>query len=125
MKAKVCSPHPAHQEFGLKAENMKVSSRKDTQFDNQEMQECFLKLKDLVPGLGHEQKMTKVQVLQAVIDYILELEVTLDFDPLEAAKNLYQQQQGSQERKPLTENTHINTQMVRRIYDYVIKGYVT
>lgn len=110
MKAKVCPPRPASQEFGIKAENMKAS-RKDTQFDNQEMQECFLKLKDLVPGIETEQKMNKVQVLQAVIDYILELEVTLDFDPLEAAKNLYQQQQGSQERKPLAENTHINTQL--------------
>jgi hypothetical protein len=109
MKAKVCATRPAHAEFAIKAENMKAS-KKDTHFDNQEMQECFLKLKDLVPGLCHEQKMTKVQVLQAVIDYILELEITLDFDPLEAAKNLVQQQ-ANQERKPLAENTHINTQM--------------
>ena len=102
MKAKVCPPRS--HDFGVKAENMKRS--KDTYFDNNEMQECFLKLKELVPGLQaqDDRKLSKVQVLQGVIDYILELELTLDFDPLEAARNLYKQQ-CHQERKPLTENS--------------------
>lgn len=95
----------SHHDFGLKTENMKAN-RKDTQFDNTEMQECFIKLKELVPCLQQqEEKLSKVQVLQAVIDYILELELTLDFDPLEAARNLYKQQ-CSQERRPLTENSN-------------------
>ena len=104
MKAKVCAPR-THHDFGLKAENMKRSKESHNHFDNTEMQECFLKLKELVPNLQTEddKKLSKVQVLQGVIDYILELELTLDFDPLEAARNLYKHQ-CQQERKPLTEN---------------------
>ena len=100
MKAKIC-PARSH-EFDVKVENMKQS--KDTSFENTEMQECFLKLKELVPGLQaqDDKKLSKVQVLQGVIDYILELELTLDFDPFEAARNLYKHQ-FQQERKPLAE----------------------
>lgn len=44
-----------------------------------EMQECFQKLINLVPTIPRTHKISKVQLLQHVIDYILDLEVALDY----------------------------------------------
>ncbi|KAI0212641.1 hypothetical protein LSAT2_002440, partial [Lamellibrachia satsuma] len=53
-----------------------------------EMQACFHKLKQLVPTVPHDRKLSKVALLQHVIDYILDLEVTLDFKPSEESAKL-------------------------------------
>jgi hypothetical protein len=84
MKPTVCKPKSA-AEFGLKKDSLKRS--KD---DAREMQEYFLKLRGLVPGLEADAALSKVQILQSVIDYILDLELTLDFDPLAATKKICQ-----------------------------------
>ena len=97
MKAKACKPKS--EEFGLKRDGIRRA--KDVYFDNNEMQECFLKLKGLVPGLEAEEgkHLSKVDILQSVIDYILDLELTLDFDPLEATRKLCQ--------RPLSESSSL------------------
>lgn len=51
----------------------------------EEMQACFARLMQLVPTIPPNEKMTKVQLLQHVIDYILDLEMTLDFRPSESS----------------------------------------
>lgn len=43
-----------------------------------EMTECFTKLKDLVPSVPQNKKVSKTQLLQHVIDYILDLELALE-----------------------------------------------
>lgn len=52
----------------------------------EEMQACFARLMQLVPTIPPDttntgRRMSKVQLLQHVIDYILDLEHTLDFRP--------------------------------------------
>lgn len=76
------------------------------------MQQCFSKLKQIVPTVHVDQKLSKVQLLQHVIDYIMDLELTLQ----------YQQQQQTpvttvlpEHRKPLSENSYLNT-MVRYLF---------
>lgn len=51
----------------------------------EEMQACFARLMQLVPTIPPNGRMTKVQLLQHVIDYILDLEMTLDFRPSESS----------------------------------------
>uniref|UniRef100_A0A8C6U9R6 Inhibitor of DNA binding 1, HLH protein n=1 Tax=Neogobius melanostomus TaxID=47308 RepID=A0A8C6U9R6_9GOBI len=44
----------------------------------QDMNNCYSKLKELVPTLPTNKKATKVEILQHVIDYIWDLQVELD-----------------------------------------------
>ena len=79
------------------------------------MQACFHKLKQLVPTVPHDRKVSKVALLQHVIDYILDLEVTLDFKPSEESAKLLrtaleQSAAAATTRKPLSESSsRINT----------------
>lgn len=57
----------------------KIAKASETDFMTTEMQECFQKLISLVPTIPRSQKISKVQLLQHVIDYILDLEVALDY----------------------------------------------
>ena len=61
-------------EFGIKHDKI----MKPKQDDSTEMQQCFSKLKDLVPYVPKDIKLSKTQLLQHVIDYIFDLETTLD-----------------------------------------------
>jgi len=47
----------------------------------QDMQACFTRLKQLVPTTRPNQRLSKVELLQQVIDYILDLENTLELRP--------------------------------------------
>ena len=81
------------------------------------MQACFHKLKQLVPTVPHDRKVSKVALLQHVIDYILDLEVTLDFKPSEESAKLLRTAleqsaaaAAATTRKPLSESSsRINT----------------
>ncbi|XP_063078631.1 DNA-binding protein inhibitor ID-2-like isoform X2 [Engraulis encrasicolus] len=42
------------------------------------MNDCYSKLKELVPSLPQNQSVSKMEILQHVIDYILDLQLTLD-----------------------------------------------
>jgi hypothetical protein len=61
-------------EFGIKQDKL----MKPKHEENTEMQQCFSKLKELVPSVPKDIKLSKTQLLQHVIDYILDLESTLD-----------------------------------------------
>jgi len=45
-----------------------------------EMQELYYKLKELVPNCSTKNKMSKTELLQNVIDYIFDLQDTLDLE---------------------------------------------
>ena len=47
--------------------------------DDGEMQACYVQLQKLVPTVPADTELSHVQLLQHVIDYILDLEVTLDY----------------------------------------------
>ncbi|KAM8953516.1 DNA-binding protein inhibitor ID-2 [Pelodytes ibericus] len=46
------------------------------------MNDCYSKLKELVPSIPQNKKVTKMEILQHVIDYILDLQIALDSHPI-------------------------------------------
>ncbi|CAI9585059.1 unnamed protein product [Staurois parvus] len=67
------------------------------------MNDCYSRLKRLVPTIPQNKKVSKVEILQHVIDYILDLQLALDTHPV-----LLRQQPPA--RSPLTD---LNTDPVR------------
>lgn len=61
------------------ANNGKVSKRKD--IENEEIQMYLTKLKDLVPFMPKNKKLSKLEVIQYVIDYICDLQSALETHP--------------------------------------------
>ncbi|CAO2604908.1 DNA-binding protein inhibitor ID-2 [Lemmus lemmus] len=51
------------------------------------MNDCYSKLKELVPSIPQNKKVTKMEILQHVIDYILDLQIALDSHPTRPAQN--------------------------------------
>ncbi|KAG8445606.1 hypothetical protein GDO86_010402 [Hymenochirus boettgeri] len=45
------------------------------------MNDCYSKLKELVPSIPQNKKVSKMEILQHVIDYILDLQLALDSHP--------------------------------------------
>ncbi|XP_053557212.1 DNA-binding protein inhibitor ID-2 [Bombina bombina] len=45
------------------------------------MNDCYSKLKELVPSIPQNKKVSKMEILQHVIDYILDLQIALDSHP--------------------------------------------
>ena len=73
--------------------------------ENTEMTACFSKLKELVPTVPQHKKISKVALLQHVIDYILDLETTLDTHPaMQVIPPL-----AAVYRAPLSEKSDFNT----------------
>lgn len=70
----------SRSDFGLKQDSTYRISKPRTEDLTTEMQACFHKLKDMVPTVPSNRKLSKVQLLQHVIDYILDLEVALDVE---------------------------------------------
>ena len=110
MKAqtKVCATRAA--ELGLKTDAYRIAKPKPdaSTMTDSEMLACFAKLKDLVPTIPTDKKISRVALLQHVIDYILDLELTLEHHP---AMNTAPQLLAAAvtERKPLGESTALNT----------------
>ncbi|XP_029426835.1 DNA-binding protein inhibitor ID-3 [Rhinatrema bivittatum] len=48
-----------------------------------DMNGCYSKLKELVPGIPQGSKLSQVEILQHVIDYIFDLQIVLDQQPKE------------------------------------------
>lgn len=42
------------------------------------MNDCYSKLKELVPSIPQNKNVSKMEILQHVIDYILDLQIALD-----------------------------------------------
>lgn len=57
---------------------------KKPQEEKDEMIELFNLLKEIVPTIPHNKKLSKVEILQHVIDYILDLQSALDGHPMVA-----------------------------------------
>ena len=47
----------------------------------EEMQELLCKLKELVPSVPRHRKLSKLEIIQHVIDYIFDLQQALDSQP--------------------------------------------
>lgn len=76
----------------LHPESIKI---KKSSHQEAEMQKMYGKLKELVPNCAEKNKMSHTELLQNVIDYIFELQDTLDLD-------------SSSSKEPLTENFQSN-----------------
>ncbi|XP_070589055.1 DNA-binding protein inhibitor ID-2 [Erythrolamprus reginae] len=76
------------------------------------MNDCYSKLKELVPSIPQNKKVSKMEILQHVIDYILDLQIALDTHP--SIVSLHHQRPPGQQvppssRTPLTTlNTDIS-----------------
>lgn len=90
---------PTVAELGIRQDSRIFKPKMDE--TSAEMTECFHKLKDLVPSVPQNKKVSKTQLLQHVIDYILDLELALDFPAvLVPSPNC---------RSPLSEKSQPNT----------------
>lgn len=77
------------------------------------MNDCYSKLKELVPSIPQNKSVSKMEILQHVIDYILDLQIALDssvaLSSLHHPARPGQQQQQQPSRTPLTTlNTDIS-----------------
>ncbi|KAM5165299.1 DNA-binding protein inhibitor ID-2 [Mantella aurantiaca] len=76
------------------------------------MNDCYSKLKELVPSIPQNKKVSKMEILQHVIDYILDLQIALDSHP--SIVSLHHPRLGgpppsATTRTPLTPLTTLNT----------------
>merc|ERR1712168_117857 len=73
------------------------------------MNDCYSKLKELVPSIPQNKNVSKMEILQHVIDYILDLQIALDSN-VAITTSLHQHSpQRSPSRTPLTTlNTDIS-----------------
>ena len=61
-----------------------------------DMNDCYSRLRKLVPTIPPNKRVSKVEILQHVIDYILDLQLALETHPA----LLRQQQQQQQQQQP-------------------------
>uniref|UniRef100_A0A8C5SU56 Inhibitor of DNA binding 2 n=1 Tax=Laticauda laticaudata TaxID=8630 RepID=A0A8C5SU56_LATLA len=71
------------------------------------MNDCYSKLKELVPSIPQNKKVSKMEILQHVIDYILDLQIALDTHP--SIVTLHHQRPGQQNASSRTPLTTLNT----------------
>lgn len=55
--------------------------RKERDLNHEEMQSLLAKLKELVPNMPRNKKLSKLEIIQNVIDYILDLQIALETHP--------------------------------------------
>ncbi|OXB74288.1 UNVERIFIED_CONTAM: hypothetical protein H355_012728 [Colinus virginianus] len=73
------------------------------------MNDCYSKLKELVPSIPQNKKVSKMEILQHVIDYILDLQIALDSHPSIVSLHHQRPGQNAVSRTPLTTlNTDIS-----------------
>ncbi len=118
MKSQVQYSARLQQELSLKAGDMKVSKKRLAENGELEMEACFSKLKDLVPTVPQDRKLNKVQLMQHVIDYIMDLELTLD------TSGSLRSVTAGVERKPLSESC-LNTLQVGTCQQLGLYAYMT
>jgi len=85
------TPRPASPK--LLSEN-KINKNRGTVVDqhstvqnNDEMQELLTKLKELVPNMPKNKKLSKLEIIQYVIDYIYDLQTALESLPATGLQN--------------------------------------
>lgn len=78
MKAQ-CDLQVATKQMEQKLLKGRVSKERDV--TNEEMQSLLSKLKTLVPNMPRHKKLSKLEIIQYVIDYIMDLQNALDTHP--------------------------------------------
>ena len=78
MKADICES--AMKLLGVK--DGKVTKPKPKELEAEEMQVYLTKLKELVPFMPKNRKLSKLEVIQYVIDYICDLQNALETHPV-------------------------------------------
>uniref|UniRef100_A0A8C5WFQ7 Inhibitor of DNA binding 2 n=1 Tax=Leptobrachium leishanense TaxID=445787 RepID=A0A8C5WFQ7_9ANUR len=71
------------------------------------MNDCYSKLKELVPSIPQNKKVSKMEILQHVIDYILDLQIALDSHP--SIVSLHHPRLGASTSSSRTPLTPLNT----------------
>uniref|UniRef100_A0A8C3K7R9 Inhibitor of DNA binding 2 n=4 Tax=Charadriiformes TaxID=8906 RepID=A0A8C3K7R9_9CHAR len=98
---------------GLSEHNLGISRSKTPVDDPMSllynMNDCYSKLKELVPSIPQNKKVSKMEILQHVIDYILDLQIALDSHPSIVSLHHQRPGQNPSSRTPLTTlNTDIS-----------------
>ncbi|XP_077544556.1 DNA-binding protein inhibitor ID-2-like [Haemaphysalis longicornis] len=57
------------------------NGRRERDLNHEEVQSLLAKLKELVPNMPRNKKLSKLQIIQNVIDYILDLQIALETHP--------------------------------------------
>ncbi|XP_013777796.1 protein extra-macrochaetae-like [Limulus polyphemus] len=56
------------------------TARRERDVSQEEMQQLLGKLKDLVPNMPKNKRLSKLEIIQNVIDYIFDLQIALESD---------------------------------------------
>ncbi|OXB62525.1 hypothetical protein ASZ78_013177 [Callipepla squamata] len=110
---KAFSPVRSVRKNGLSEHNLGISRSKTPVDDPMSllynMNDCYSKLKELVPSIPQNKKVSKMEILQHVIDYILDLQIALDSHPSIVSLHHQRPGQNAVSRTPLTTlNTDIS-----------------
>ncbi|KYO32963.1 PREDICTED: DNA-binding protein inhibitor ID-2 [Gavialis gangeticus] len=110
---KAFSPVRSVRKSSLSEHNLGISRSKTPVDDPMSllynMNDCYSKLKELVPSIPQNKKVSKMEILQHVIDYILDLQIALDSHPSIVSLHHQRPGQNSSSRTPLTTlNTDIS-----------------
>ncbi|MFT7818242.1 DNA-binding protein inhibitor ID-2-like [Arapaima gigas] len=91
---------------GVSDQNLGISRSKSPADDPlsllYNMNDCYSKLKELVPSLLSSKSVSKMEILQHVIDYILDLQTALDSHSSFAALQRHQRPGQMTARNPLS-----------------------
>ncbi|CAL8247915.1 unnamed protein product [Lota lota] len=89
-----------------------------------DMNDCYSRLKRLVPTIPQDKKVSKVEILQHVIDYILDLQLALETHPSLNKQPQQQRTSGASNptRTPLTvlNIDHQRTSIVKKPEDSIL-----
>jgi len=84
MKATAVESHHHHNHanvLGIRSQDGKVHKTKHKEEENEEIKAYLTKLQELVPFMPKNRKLSKLEVIQYVIDYIRDLRQTLGLPP--------------------------------------------
>ncbi|KAF8782533.1 DNA-binding protein inhibitor ID-2-like [Argiope bruennichi] len=84
MKAQ-CDLQMATKQMDQKMLKGKVNKERDV--SGEEMQSLLCKLKTLVPNMPRHKKLSKLEIIQYVIDYIMDLQIALETHPAATRPN--------------------------------------
>lgn len=80
---------------------LKGRTTKERDVSHEEMQSLLCKLKNLVPNMPRNKKLSKLEIIQYVIDYILDLQIALETHPAATRPNTTVLSAISPNRQPL------------------------
>lgn len=126
---KAFSPVRSVRKNSLSEHNLGISRSKTPVDDPMSllynMNDCYSKLKELVPSIPQNKKVSKMEILQHVIDYILDLQIALDSHPSIVSLHHQRPGQSPASRTPLTTlNTDISILSLQvRLFPWCSRGW--